>query len=93
MEVNFKFSNDTFMSLSKTLVTFPKVTREKRPVIRFGETINDVSYEYLENLLRLTQSKVNIDLTGTDMQKIANKSLKYSRLLKTKEIHLLEPFE
>lgn len=63
MQVEFNFSNDTLMSLSKTLSTFPNMANEKeRPIIRFGFTINQVNLESLQNLLRVCEGKVLIDL-------------------------------
>ena len=69
------------MSLTKTLATFPQLQNEKdMPIIRFGATVNEVSLENLENLLRVCKDKVMIDLNGTDLFKIFKKS-RYAALL------------
>jgi hypothetical protein len=41
MQVEFVFTDDTILSLTKTLATFPHVQNEKEmPLIRFGHTVN-----------------------------------------------------
>ena len=50
------------------------------PKIRFGHTIDNVSLENVENLLRVCQNKVVIDLDGTDLKTIMLKS-KHSNLI------------
>ena len=45
------------------------------PVIRFGHTVNDVTLENLEALLRVCKGKIVIDLEGTDLYEM----FKYSR--------------
>lgn len=90
MEVEFYFSNDTFLALSKTLVTFPKIQESKQmPIIRFGNTIDSVSYENIENLLSMTVGRVEIDLTGTDMEQIIKRSKKYRKLLSIDDVNEL----
>jgi len=81
MQVEFNFSNDTLMALSKTLSSFPKIQNVKyMPVIKFGATVNNVSLENLQNLLRVCEGRVNIDLEGTDLKGIYKQS-KYFKLL------------
>lgn len=75
MRVEFNFTNDTILSLEKTLATFPTRLNEKdMPIVRFGHTINHVSLENLEGLLRVCQGKVIIDLKGTDLKTIFKNS-------------------
>jgi hypothetical protein len=75
MQVEFIFTDDTIMSLTKTLATFPQLQNEKdMPLIRFGATVDEVSLENLENLLRVCKDKVLIDLQGTDLYTIFKKS-------------------
>jgi len=46
MQVEFNFTNDSLMALSKTLSTFPTIKNEKQmPLIKFGSTINNVKLE------------------------------------------------
>lgn len=81
IHVDFTFSNDTLLSLSKTLSSFSVVESEKdMPVVRFAHTINNVSLETLQNLLRVSKGKVKIDLTGTDLRGIYERS-DYNKLL------------
>jgi hypothetical protein len=68
MEVEFEFTDDTILSLTKTLAAFPPVSSEKEmPTIRFGHTVNQVSLENIESLLRICKGKVHIDLQGTNL--------------------------
>lgn len=81
MQVEFQFTDDTLLSLSKTLAAFPTQLKEKTmPIVRFGHTINQVRLENVENLLRVCQGKVLIDLRGTDLKTIYEKS-RHSNLL------------
>lgn len=50
------------------------------PIIRFGNTINNVNIESVQNLLRVSAGKVLIDLSGTDLKGIFQKS-KYAKML------------
>ena len=82
MEVEFTFTNDTLLSLSKTLSSFPVVENWKlRPKIRFGATINQISLSTLQGLLKVCQNRVYIDLLGTNLTKIYENS-PYKMLLK-----------
>ena len=75
MQVEFVFSDDTLMSLSKTLAAFPIVQNEKfRPSIKFGHTIDGVTLESLESLLRVCEGKVSVGLQGTDLKGILMRS-------------------
>lgn len=41
MDVEFVFTDDTILSLTKTLASFPQLLNEKEmPLVRFGHTIN-----------------------------------------------------
>ena len=81
LQVEFTFSNATINSLSKTLAAFPPLQNEKdMPIIRFGHTVNDVSLENLEGLLRVCKGKIMIDLKGTDLYRMFKDS-KHSNLL------------
>lgn len=55
------------------------------PIIRFGHTINNVSLENLESLLRVCKGRILIDLEGTDLEIIYKKS-KHGALLYTEDI-------
>lgn len=69
MQVEFVFTDDTLLSLTKTLAAFPSTTNEKEmPIIRFGHTVNQVSLANLESLLRICKGKVIIDLQGSDLE-------------------------
>ena len=81
MQVEFTFSDATITSLSKTLASFPPLTNEKEmPIIRFGHTVNDVSLENLEQLLRVCKGKIIIDLNGTNLFDMLNRSRYYNLL-------------
>lgn len=81
MQVEFVFSNDTLLSLTKTLAAFPPVENHNdMPLIRFGSTLNSVSLENIESLLRVCHGKVKIDLNGTDLKSIFQRS-KHAKLL------------
>ena len=81
MHIEFQFTDDTLLSLSKTLATFPlKLNGKGMPIVRFGNTIDTVKLENLENLLRVCQDKIKIDLRGVDLKSIFMKS-KHSDLL------------
>ena len=81
MQVEFTFSDATITSLSKTLASFPPLTNEKEmPIIRFGHTVNDVSLENLEQLLRVCKGKIIIDLNGTNLFDMLNRSRHYNLL-------------
>lgn len=68
MQVEFIFTDDTIMALTKTLASFPLIKNEKdMPRIRFGFTVDLVSLENLENLLRVCNNKLLIDLEGTNL--------------------------
>lgn len=85
MYVEFQFTDDTLLSLTKTLAAFPVKQREKEmPIIRLGHTINQVRLENIEKLLRVCQDKIVIDLQGTDLKAIFERS-KYSDLLVQKD--------
>lgn len=82
--MEFVFSDATITSLSKTLAAFPPLQHEKdMPIIRFGHTVNDVSLENLEGLLRVCKGKIIIDLDGTDLYTMFKNS-KHSNLLECK---------
>ena len=52
IEVEFVFSNDSLLSLTKTLGTFPIVSNKRdMPKIKFGSTIDNLRLETIENLL------------------------------------------
>lgn len=69
MQVEFVFTDDTLLSLTKTLAAFPPVVNEKEmPIIRFGHTVDQVSLENLESLLRICKGKVLIDLEGANLK-------------------------
>lgn len=75
MQVEFQFTNETILSLSKTIAAFPVLNNEKEmPLIRFGHTVNQVSLNSLENFLRVCLGKVKADLEGTDLKTIFKKS-------------------
>lgn len=79
--MEFIFTDDTIMSLTKTLATFPTLQNEKdMPLIRFGPTVNEVSLDNLENLLRVCKDKVLIDLKGTDLYSIFKNSRHHALL-------------
>lgn len=83
MQVEFMFTDDTILSLSKTLAAFPVRLKEKEmPIIRLGRTVDNVSLQNLENLLRVCKDRVIIDLKDTDLKSIYMKS-KYAKLLET----------
>ena len=89
MLVEFVFSDDTLLSLSKTLASFPPVEIVKsRPLIKFGQTIDNVSLENLESLLRVCEGKVTIDLNGTDLKKIFMSSRR-ANLITTSDVKSL----
>lgn len=90
MEVEFVFADGTLTSLTKTLAAFPSIDNEKEmPVIRFGTTINNVSLDNIENLLRVCHGKVRIDLQGTDLIRTFKRSRHY-RLVEDDDIGNLE---
>lgn len=75
MQVEFTFTNDSLTSLTKTLSAFPQLNDPKRiPLIKLGATVNNVSLECLSNLLRVCVGKVEIDLVGTDLKRIYQRS-------------------
>jgi hypothetical protein len=75
MQVEFQFTNETIMSLSKTIAAFPTLEKEKEmPLIRLGHTINNVNLSGLENFLRVCRGKVVVDLNGTDLGGIFERS-------------------
>ena len=54
MHIEFQFTDDTLLSLSKTLAAFPiRLNGKNMPIVRFGSTIDRVKLENLENLLRV----------------------------------------
>lgn len=55
------------------------------PIIRFGYTVDNVSLENLESLLRVCKGKILIDLHGTDLEAIYKKS-RHAALLDTKDV-------
>jgi len=84
--VEFVFSDDTILSLTKTLASFPPLEHEKdMPHIKFGHTVDNVSLENLESLLRVCKGKVLIDLQGTDLHKIFINS-RHSNLLQATKV-------
>lgn len=89
MQVEFNFTDDTLLSLEKTLASFPTRLNEKEmPIIRFGHTINQVSLQTLEGLLRVCQGKVIVDLAGTDLKAIFKRS-KHANLIEHKNAEQL----
>ena len=44
------------------------------PIIRFGATIDGVSLENIENLLKVCQNRVKINLDGTNLVDIFKRS-------------------
>ena len=55
IDVEFTFSNDSLLSLSKTLSTFPEVSNKKKmPQINFGATIDNVRLETIQNFLTVS---------------------------------------
>lgn len=78
--VEFHFTNITLHSLVKTLATM----RENSLVrLTFGSTLNQVSYENIKNLLKLSHGRVFIDLEGVDLHSIISNS-PYHKLLTVK---------
>lgn len=59
------------------------------PVIKFGSTINNVSLDCLQNLLRVSKDKVLIDLSGVNLKGIYSKS-NYNKLLEYKDVSSME---
>ena len=75
MHVEFQFTDDTLLSLSKTLAAFPTRLNEKSmPIVKFCHTINNVRLDNVENLLRVCKDKILIDLKGTDLKSIYMRS-------------------
>jgi hypothetical protein len=62
------------------------------PVIRFGHTINDVSLENLEAMLRVCKDKIIIDLDGTDIYTMFKNS-RYHKLLECKNVEQLSEMD
>lgn len=89
MQVDFMFTDTTIMALSKTLSAFPPLQDEKdMPVIKFGNTINQISLENLVNLLKVCRGRVLIDLEGVDMMTIFKNS-RYNDLIQNKNVESL----
>lgn len=84
MDIEFIFSDETLISLTKTLSTFPKIEDAKRrPTICFNHTINNVSLQNLESLLRVCSGKIEIDISGANLENIFKRSV-YASLLVNK---------
>lgn len=63
------FSNETIVSITKTLASFPKIEDiKKRPVIRFSHTIDNISLHNLDTLLRVCNDKTVIDIEGANLE-------------------------
>lgn len=77
------------MALSKTLAAFPPMSNEKEmPVIKFGQTVDQVSLENLVNLLKVCQGRIVIDLQGANLMAIFKNS-RHRALVENKEVDTL----
>ena len=81
MDVEFVFSDETLLSLTKTLSSFPIIEDAKRrPKIWFNHTIDNVSLHNLESLLRVCSGKIEIDISGANLENILKRSVHASLL-------------
>ena len=86
MEVEFQFTDQTILSLSKTIAAFPALQKEKdMPIIRFGHTVNEIVLSSLENFLKVCKDKIIVDLMGTNLRSIFQNS-SHASLLNYKNI-------
>lgn len=79
--VEFNFSNNTLQTLAKTLSTFPMMKNEERtPLLKLGSTVNSVNLDTIKNVLALSKDRVRVDVSGTDLFGIFQRS-KHANLL------------
>lgn len=69
--VEFYFTNLTVNSLAKSLATMKKTHNSKLKIfLKFGKTLDGVSFENLKNLLKLADRTAYINLEGTSLEQI-----------------------
>lgn len=78
LRVNFKFSDESMGELIKKLIALPNQTDyDKRLTVVLGASVNDISLQQLIDLMKASKNKVNLDLSGTDLQKKFDKDKTY----------------
>ena len=76
MTVDFYFTKSTLMKLIKSLNQVPvQLGDEKKQLIKFGETLNNLDFQEILDLLDQADGKIDIDLDGFDLKKSIEKSV------------------
>jgi hypothetical protein len=67
--MDFEFSNDTLMGLTRSLCNMPTETdKSKRVQIKIGKSANKVTINNLINLLLVSYNRANIDIEDIDVE-------------------------
>jgi hypothetical protein len=82
-KMNFRFSNSSCSVLISSLSNLKKEKDpKKRMILKVGESINEVDFPLIMDLMRVSNNRINLDLEDVDIKAMVLRSEETLKLLK-----------